>query len=180
MEETDMDRLRKLVHYICWKVDHPSQLGSTKLNKIIWYADTLSYRATGQSITQARFKKLQHGPVPMGMPAVIAGLEADGLLIKREAEFYGRVKHDLIATAPADGSFMSDDERVLVDEVITAICEQHTATSISELTHDSVWDAAEMGEEIPLYAVLAAQAAEITEEDMAWANSVIEERNAAA
>ena len=63
------------------------------------------------------------------------------------------------------------DEISLADYIIETVCDDHTATSISELSHDSVWRLAEIGEEIPLYAVLAGKAGEVTEETMAWARS---------
>lgn len=37
------EKFKALVHYICWKVEDPRQLGATKLNKILWFSDVLTY-----------------------------------------------------------------------------------------------------------------------------------------
>ena len=44
----------------------------------------------------------------------------------------------------------------------------HTATSISEETHDLIWSLAQMGEEIPYETVFASRTSEIDETDVAW------------
>lgn len=38
------------------------------------------------------------------------------------------------------------------------------------MSHDAIWEAAYIGEEIPVYATLAANEGEITPEVLAWAN----------
>ena len=55
-----------------------------------------------------------------------------------------------------------------------------SANEISEGTHDEIWAPAAEGEEIPLYAMLAAGRGEVTEEVRVWAQSVVDERAAAA
>ncbi len=63
----------------------------------------------------------------------------------------------------------------LVDRVVYAICFNHTAASISQLSHDRVWKAAAIGEEIPLAAgAFAGNVGEIDEHDMAWAAAEID------
>lgn len=37
------EKFKALVHYICWKVEDPRQLGATKLNNILWFSDVLTY-----------------------------------------------------------------------------------------------------------------------------------------
>jgi hypothetical protein len=51
------------------------------------------------------------------------------------------------------------------------MCQKHTASSMSELSHDIIWEAAEIGEEIPLYTYFASRFGEINEEDIQWAKS---------
>jgi hypothetical protein len=56
-------KFSNLVHYICYKCDDPSQLGATKLNKILWYCDMFSYRWNSESMTGENYIKRQFGPV---------------------------------------------------------------------------------------------------------------------
>ena len=59
-------------------------------------------------------------------------------------------------------------------KVVDVICSEHTDESISELSHDEIWECVELGKEMPVASVLAAQTGEITEQDEQWAASIIE------
>lgn len=54
-----------------------------------------------------------------------------------------------------DLSTFTREELQIVDYWIDHIDKDHTAGSISDESHDYAWDIAHMGEEIPLYAILA-------------------------
>lgn len=162
------DRYKALVHYICSKCDDPSKLGKTKLNKILWRVDTLMYRRTGQTVSGARYKKLQYGPVPMEIETVISSLQANDDIVVKASRCYDYTKTDYIALTEPDTRLFSEDELRFVDFVMHDICNLHTAKSISEQTHDRVWEAAAMGEEIPVFAVLAANEGILTDADQQW------------
>jgi len=53
------------------------------------------------------------------------------------------------------------------------ICNQFTAIEISEVSHDQAWLAANMGEEIPMVATLAAFPGEMTNKVETWADAAI-------
>jgi hypothetical protein len=166
-------KFRDLVHYVCWKCEDPSQLGATKLNKILWFVDTFTYRRDGVSLTGERYVKRQFGPVPYSMLPALTKLREEGKIFIREPHAEFQPREYVALMAPNTAAFSEKDVR-FIDAVIDTICKSHTATSISEFSHDQIWAAAQMGEEIPLYAVLAATPGEITDADMAWADTVIE------
>ncbi len=62
MREVNKVKLKKLVYYICYCVSDPSQLGSTKLNKVLYYSDFGFYFKSGKAITWETYIKQQHGP----------------------------------------------------------------------------------------------------------------------
>ena len=80
---------------------------------------------------------------------------------------------DYIALTDPDTSSLSAKEIALVDEIRAEICYNHTAESISELSHDQVWEAANIGEEIPMWATLASTPGQMTPEVAEWADSAI-------
>jgi Antitoxin SocA-like, Panacea domain len=171
------DLLKDLTHYICWKVtEDPSKLGATKLNKALWFSDSFAYRMNGRSITNSTYIKRQFGPVPKRILPVLDELHKEGKIIIRENPYYNYLKRDFIALYPASASMFSEQELWIIDHVIAWICEEHTASSISEFSHDNIWETATEGEEIPLYAVLGAFEGEITEEDKEWASRIIAAR----
>ncbi len=167
-------KFKSLVHYICWRCSgDPSKLGSVKLNKALWLSDLTAYRASGDSITGARYIRQQFGPVPALIVPVLRELEQEGILTVRETSFYGRTKKEYIVHVKASGGFLDQAERQIVDETIQFVCEEHTAVSISNKSHDHIWEAAVNGEEIPHYTVFA-QPAPITNEDREWAHLQLE------
>ncbi|MFP5250622.1 MAG: Panacea domain-containing protein [Acidobacteriota bacterium] len=167
------EKFKSLVHYVCAKTEDPSQLGATKLNKILWYSETLAFLNYGQPVSGAKFVKRQFGPAPTAILPILAELEAEQKIVVRNVSFHGFPKKEFISmTEPVLDDEFTADEIAIVDYVIDTICRTHTATSISNLSHDDIWEMAAIGEELPLYVSLA-EKGEITEEDVAWADKKI-------
>lgn len=166
-------KMEALVHYVIANCD-PSRLGATKLSKILWYCDTVAYRMHGESMTGERYVKRQHGPVPYHLVGMLAEMEKRGLILINTRSKGGYPMKEYVPLREPDLSSLSSDELALIDELRIAICDGHSAASISELTHDEVWDAANMGEDIPMFAVFASRPGEITDAVLEWADSVIE------
>lgn len=167
-------KFKALVHYICNKCSGSDRLGATKLNKVLWFVDSLMFKQRGISLTGGRYKKLQHGPVPTDILLILAELQRDFDIAIKENDYFGMKKREFISLRDPVVDMFSVDELKFVDAVIGFVCNGHTARSISELTHDAIWKAASLGEEIPLYAVLAAEEAPLTKDDLDWANRILE------
>ena len=175
------DKFTNLVHYIIFKcAENPSSLGAIKLNKILWFADKFAYLDRGETITGARYVKRRFGPVPDQIVEATDSLEAEEkieieekrtfvykqrLLSYKQRLFYSKL--------PANTSGFDEQELELVDALIDVICKEHTAMSISDLSHDLVWEAASEGEEMPMSATLVAEPAEINQSDVEWAKKAI-------
>jgi len=168
-------KFKALVHYICWRTqDNPARLGATKLNKILWYAETGTFLKTGKPLTGARYVKRQHGPVPACIPAIVNELVEEQKIFVREVPFFKFEKKEYISLQdPTEiDSFFSASDIGNFDRIIDAVCDVHTAKSISDRTHNEPWRLAELGEDLPLFTALALPA-EITEADMKWADEKI-------
>jgi hypothetical protein len=165
----DQEKFRTLVHYICWQCkEDPATLGSTKLNKVLWLSDFLWYRETGEPITGATYVKREFGPVPRAILPALRKLEEEGSIAIEETEYHGYAKRQFhVHTAPSTDCFTSD-QLDLVNKVITYVCEGHTAKSISDQSHDHIWEAAKDGEEIP-YATVFVTRGRLDDKDRAWA-----------
>jgi hypothetical protein len=174
-------RFKTLVHYVCDRCTDPTKLGATKLNKALWYSDTFAYRINGRAISRdsAGYVKRQFGPVPKHVLRALDELEKEGALKIREVTFFGKKKREFISLKTADTKVFDDDEQEIINQVVDQVCNGHTAVSISDLSHDAIWEAADLGEEIPLYAVLAAKAEPPTKEDYVWAEKVIKRHKGA-
>jgi len=167
------DRLADLVHYVIWRSD-PARLGATKLAKICWYSDIASQRWLGKTISGAtHYKRLQHGPVPKNLHHVIEELQWRGLIAVAKETYFDRPKTMYMAkTFPAIDHFTSH-EIAIIDRIAEAICDNHTAVSISQLSHDGLWEEIEIGADIPV-AAAAVIPGEITVEDLKWAAGAVD------
>ena len=172
--EFNREKFRTLVHYVCDKVDDPSNLGATKLNKILWFSDVLAYLNWAEPITGESYIKRQFGPVPAHILSVLEELEKDRLLVVRDVSYYGRTKREYMAIDDMDYSVFSEKEQRLVDDVINHISNEHTVTSISDFSHNSVWEMAGIGEDIPYNTMFVAKLGEVDERDMEWAVHEVE------
>lgn len=148
-------------------------LGATKLNKILWYADITSYLYLEKPIIGETYIKRQYGPVPIHAPKTIAELVNSQQIVVRPTEYFGYPKREYIALTKPDLTLFSADEISIVDELIDVVCREFTAKAISETTHDKIWQLAQIGEEIPYCAVFASRLGEIDETDIAWAKQVL-------
>ena len=84
----DRDKLRALVHYVCYRAPSPERLGKTKLNKILYYSDIEAYVALGGPITGETYVKHQYGPVSQHIDEVLEELEKERLIAIAEASGY--------------------------------------------------------------------------------------------
>jgi hypothetical protein len=155
------DKFKALVHYICEKAENPSVLGAVKLNKVLWYSDTIHYLTTGQPITGETYVKRQRGP------------SKEGKIACGHVDHFGFTKHEYVSIHEADKSIFSGEEIALIDRAFEHVCINHTARSVSEETHNVIWELAELGEEMPYYTIFASGVGEIDEADIAWANEVL-------
>lgn len=168
------EKFKALVHFMVHECqDNPSKLGAIRLNKALWYTDVAAYRASGASVTNERYVKRQMGPVPAHILSTIRELQGEGKIHVREPVGRYDSRKFLSLTAP-DPAILSDDEKELAKTVLSAVL-GYTANAISEMTHDIIWEAADDGEEIPLYATLVSTRGPITDDVKAWARGIIEE-----
>lgn len=168
------NKFEALVHYICWKCSDPSKLGAIKLNKVLWFSDTIAFAQIGASITGVLYVKQKFGPVPKPIMPVVRALVQKSILRVEEVKYFGRAKKQYISLMEPDSSIFTADQLEIVDNVLVAITTQHTATSISELTHDAIWKLATIDEVMPHSAILASKFGKISDQDTIWARSRLE------
>ncbi|HEX5315515.1 MAG TPA: Panacea domain-containing protein, partial [Candidatus Kapabacteria bacterium] len=128
--------------------------GATKLNKILFFSDFLSYGLGGKPITGATYQKLEYGPAPKELKPIAREIveEKSGVFIKRP--WFNYFQTVLIPTRPANRNLFRVEEIDLVDEVIHDL-EPRDATETSNLSHvrSEAWQIADIGEVIPYEAV---------------------------
>lgn len=165
---TAPDLTEAVVHYVIAR-SQPHKLGAVKLNKVMWYADLEAYRRFSRTITgQTSYEKRQFGPVPNNIVTSIRRLEQADKIVTREVPTFGGTNREHVWLVQPDVSRFTADEVDILNEALDWVCNDHTAKSISELTHNSLWQAAEIGEQIPIGAATVRPGG-IGADDIAWA-----------
>ena len=170
----DKRKYKALVHYICCTCYDPNKLGTVKLHKILWLTDMLAFLNFNKPVTNETYIKKEYGPFSSHLKDIVKELESEKLLSVREIEWAaGKKKREFIASGDPEKSLFSSEEIRLVNDIRDYVCEDHTAGSISELTHDDIWKMASLNEQIPYEAILVSNLATVTKEDLLWAKEEI-------
>lgn len=166
------EKFEALVHFLIHECrEHPSRLGAVRLNKALWYTDVSSYQMTGMPVSGETYVKRKMGPVPAHILITLRKLQNDGKIHIQEPEFQYDVRKFVSLSNP-DEDALSRDEREIAKGILEAVC-GCTANEISEISHDVIWAAAAEGETIPLYATLASEQGEVSDDVRAWAGTVV-------
>lgn len=169
------ERLKNLVHFICRECGtDPSRLGKVKLHKIIYYSDLYRLRTKAKPITGVEFVKYPFGPFIPEIDEVLSELEKEGKLqiIPRD-EFNEYDNIGLVGKGTPYLQDFEDREVSIVREQINEICPE-TATHISDKSHGPIWQMTEMFAPMPIMAEIAYQLIQVTDEDIAYAESLPE------
>lgn len=161
-----LERLKAMIHYIADAVPRQA-LGKTKLNKILWFSDREMYLRTGHTISGDAYLRFPQGPVSKNILQAQDELACEGKIL------YRRVKrpyeqYEYISLMAPDISFFSAEEIDVIGRQIAWIAPL-SAKEVSAISHDRTWQTYKDGEEIPMFAVLAATTRDFQPEDLNWA-----------
>ena len=170
-----MPRFDEALHYVV-SITKPDELGMTKLAKVMFYSDLEAYRRTGKPMTEAKYVKRRHGPMPADIYNAIERLGGAGKIATGHGDKFGYPQRQLWSREEPELCGLTARDVAILGECTRNICENHTAASISDQTHNIAWEVAETGEEIPFAAFLVASGrgcptdAELAEIDAALAD----------
>ncbi|MBB6413395.1 Panacea domain-containing protein [Mesorhizobium sangaii] len=155
----DRERLKHLFHYVIWVAGARAGFGATKLYKVAWFSDARRFVLTGQSITGAPYIREKHGPIPRDGIIVRNQLAAERLIEQWRGTGDEWVFKGIV---PPDRNIFHPDELKEIDIWIKEIDGKHTATTVSDLSHDYGWEIAAMKEPLPFHSILAGRGREPT------------------
>lgn len=171
MSTTPDKKFAELILYISDRSELDPYFGATKLNKILFFSELSFFAKHERSITEQEYIKRDFGPVPRDMSATLKQLQVEKALAVKEIDFEGYKQKKPLALRKADLSLFSAEEIDVVNRVIDKL-RNHTATDVSELSHQTVgWELAKFGEVIPLSTVLISNRP-LTEKQEAFAKTL--------
>jgi hypothetical protein len=167
----DRDKFKALLHYVVWRAGDRDGFGATKLYKVLWFSDARAFMLTQKPITGETYIRQKHGPLPNHAIGIIGELEREGAIRVWNDRYYNRAIRRFKSLRNPDRLTLDDQQREIVDYWIEHIASDHTATSISEESHDLAWELAKMGEVIPYHAIFATRIRDPVGEELEWARS---------
>ena len=172
-DQESRERLRELILFIAERCQDDLRFGATKLAKILYRADFMSFARYGEPITGTEYQKLPKGPVPTAVAALRHEMMKNGEIVMTKEGYSPYLRDRVIPLREANLDKFKARDIALVDGVIRMFYGA-TAAEVSEFTHDRAWEAAELYERIPYEAVFVSDE-ELTEHDIAVAHEMIAE-----
>ncbi len=152
-------KFKDLVLYFSQRgIDEGLVIGSTKLNKLLFFTDFRAYAELGRPVTGARYQRLEHGPAARAMVPVRREMIEEG-----EAHFQQRPADDLNDVLVPDVLPNLDAFTAEELSVANAVFEElrpFNATAASDLSHQcsAGWRVMGDGEDIPYESVFVSTA----------------------
>lgn len=129
--------ISKIKNILLYFIEKKNGVFITKMNKLLFYTDFLSYRESGKGMTGLRYKAIQHGPVPVRWDRIYS--------------FYDEIHQEIIQlTNDREGTMLvsnlspvmedfSEKEMEILETVYHRFKDE-TPTQISETSHqEEAW-----------------------------------------
>ncbi len=129
------ERLKNLLLHILEQMGETFQ---TKMNKVLFYIDFLSYRERGMAISGLAYQAMEFGPVPQRWDRVYSAFDD---VEQREKLLQGQECLSLLANGTADMSGFSAGEMAVIDKVCE-LMKKMTSREASQMSHkEPMWNA---------------------------------------
>lgn len=145
----DARKFAEMVLLVAGRLQDDRAGGSTKLNKVLFFAEFTHLRRHHRVISGCEFQKLPHGPAPRQLLPIRQKLIDSGAAELVEEDFLGRPQHRLIPSRAANLKVFTDEEIQTIEDVLDQLAGM-TGTQVSDLSHQEPgWRLSEVSETIP-------------------------------
>lgn len=159
-------KILEAVHFICAKAEG-LPLGATRLNKILWFTEKERFLHNLKPMLGLRFIKGPYGPMPPIIEDVCNELAASGLISIETVNYGAYTYTDIRSLCSPKPCLLSEEEQQFLQNLTWEICTEHSARSISDLTHNTIYYMLSLGEEYPVDLALVEKARPATDEEIA-------------
>ena len=127
--QLSLNRLKSIMLYILNKCD---DVWCTKMNKLLFYTDFMSYRERGMAMTGLSYRAIDFGPVPERWDKVYSEFPEVRQELRQVGDFVGSV---LIGSVEPDYTMFTDDELKVLNSICTHFGKM-SSREISRISHD--------------------------------------------
>ena len=146
--KTKIKRYKNAVLYFI-KHCNNNYLGDTKLNKLLYYLDFISYRDTGKKVTGDVYQHLQFGPVPKKAREIISTMVGEEMIEQEEILLEGG-GHKVRYKANTDPvmSLFTKSEQQLLEKICKKFKRWDTKKIVAQTHLEAPWFYSTPGERI--------------------------------
>lgn len=131
--QTSLIRLKNVMLCI---LERCTDVWCTKMNKLLFYIDFLSYRERGYAMTGLSYKAIDHGPVPERWDRVYSEFPEISQELQQYGDFVGNI---LRPKASFDKTALDESDVAIIDLVCSALGGK-TSREISQISHgEDAW-----------------------------------------
>ena len=158
------EKVKELILLLSEMSEVDEYFGATKLNKLLFFADFLSYILHGKPISGYVYQARPEGPMLKDFYQIRDEMISNQDVAIAFRNFGGYPQHKTLALRNANVSQFSAEEMNIISHVISGF-RGMSASQISALSHEFLgWQAVDIGEEIP-YEIALVSTADLTEEE---------------
>jgi hypothetical protein len=170
------DKLDAAIHYVIARVARPSDLGAVKLNKVLWFTDLELMYTAGRTLCGETFIKMPQGPWGTHVDKALKRLERTGAISEGNGSYFGYRQRQFSSLHQPNivGGGLTPEETNVLSRMIDSICLGHTASSISEITHNDIWHRTRNRGVMPASCVFEYLLIPPSEEDLKWAGTPLD------
>ena len=139
----NIDKIEAMISYLAQKVNN---LFKVKLMKMLWYSDVLSFAEIGRSMSGLVYRHEAMGALPVGHYSL---MNLENLNVQEEMSYnYDTMLH-VYPIANMDYSVLTDEERIILDKVITKFKDYKTKDIVDYMHDEKAYIDTKPGEIIP-------------------------------
>jgi len=177
-QQVNIEMLKEMVMYITEKCKMKDTFAYTHLNKILHYSDMFWYGEHGSSISGETYIKQKFGPISKHIKIVERLLKKDGFMDVKAIPFWNREQKKPISLKSYPYRLLTEQQKQHLNKFIDWLGNKTAAELREYAKTDLSYSILDKGSEIPydsVYFLKQTKKEDITEDDLKWANEVIEE-----
>ncbi|MCK5592146.1 MAG: DUF4065 domain-containing protein [Candidatus Pacebacteria bacterium] len=144
----DLEKMKNMILFFAHK---ETVVLKTKINKLLWYVDSLYFKTFALSMSGSQYYHLPYGPVPDNYDDIITLMLREKLIDKKEVVFDARkgiVGEGFFALKPLNKKYFTKDESKTMDFVLGSF-KKYSCGQISDKSHkETAYKETEQNEKI--------------------------------
>ncbi len=136
----DLDKVVGMIRYLANSAE-VLNLYKVKFMKMLWYADALSYKRYGRSMTGLVYKALKIGAVPIAHESLI---ELEGVVYE-ERDFDNGVAYEFIPTSNLNYDSLSNQDFAILDHIIASFGKVSTNEIVTRMHEEDAYKKTSFG-----------------------------------